>query len=85
MMKEDIPRRVEWVMNGFEFQGNVLPHPRHWMRDPAADTAHEKSDGIAAVKENINNANYASEDDLFAAASVAVPFNAAFLINPSNV
>jgi len=85
MLKEDIPRRVEWVMNGFEFQGNALPHPRHWMRDPGADTAHDNGERMAAVKENINNANYANEDDLFAAANVAVPLNAALLINPSNV
>jgi len=87
MIREDLPRRVEWIMDGFEFQGKILPHPRHWLREPDAadDAVIHTGDAGAAIKENVNTANFASDDDFFAAANVAVPFNAASLTNPSNV
>ena len=87
MLKEDIPRRVEWVMNGFELKGEILPHPRHWLPDPhaSAPPTAENTDERAAVKENTNFANYANEDDFFAAASVAVPFDVMSPTHPSGI
>jgi len=60
LLKQDIPTIMPWVMNGFELEGKILPHPHHWVAvDPNPDQLPTNEVAPSA---------FADDNDLFAAA-----------------